>query len=185
MWEDKWWTFSLEEVLLIWIMDWYFDQKQWLNKTPEWWICFLQTYSFSVYIVMWITVDYFDAFISCLNSHSDGTHSLQRIHWWESNVMLHFSKSVPMKKQTHLHLGWPEEEYIFSKFSFLGELLLWIDCHVRNLPPTVHHYSHQVVQSLRVGSITRGVKEPQLQREDYTIRELGVAMKLVHILKAL
>ncbi len=27
-----------------------------------------------------------------------------------------------MKKQTHLHLGWPEDEYIFSKFSFLGEL---------------------------------------------------------------
>ncbi len=27
--------FSLEEVLLIWIMDWYFDQKQWFNKTPE------------------------------------------------------------------------------------------------------------------------------------------------------
>ncbi len=33
-----------------------------------------------------------------------------------------FSKSVPMKKQTHLHLGWHEGEYIFSKFSFLGEL---------------------------------------------------------------
>ncbi len=28
-----------------------------------------------------------------------------------------------MKKQTHLHLGWPEGEDIFSKFSFLGELL--------------------------------------------------------------
>ncbi len=30
--------------------------------------------------------------------------------------MLHFSKSVPMKKQTHLHLAWPEVEYIFSNF---------------------------------------------------------------------
>ncbi len=30
------------------------------------------------------------------------------------------SKSVPMKKQTHLHLEW----HIFSKFSFLGELFL-------------------------------------------------------------
>ncbi len=27
------------------------------------------------------TVDYCDVFISCLDSHSDGTHSLQRIHW--------------------------------------------------------------------------------------------------------
>uniref|UniRef100_A0A8C2B6F3 Glutamate receptor interacting protein 2a n=1 Tax=Cyprinus carpio TaxID=7962 RepID=A0A8C2B6F3_CYPCA len=27
-------------------------------------------------------VDYCDVFISCLDSHSDGTHSQQRIHWW-------------------------------------------------------------------------------------------------------
>ncbi len=53
-------------------------------------------------------VDYCDVFISCLDSHSDGTHSLQSIHWWTSDVMLHFSKSVLMKKKTHLHLGWPE-----------------------------------------------------------------------------
>ncbi len=26
-------------------------------------------------------VDYCDVLISCLDSHSDGTHSLQRIHW--------------------------------------------------------------------------------------------------------
>ncbi len=28
-----------------------------------------------------LLVYYCDVFISCLNSHSDGTHSLQRIHW--------------------------------------------------------------------------------------------------------
>ncbi len=44
-------------------------------------------------------------------SYTDGTHSLQMIHWWAS------AKSVLMKKQTHLH-GWPEGEYIFSKLSF-------------------------------------------------------------------
>ncbi len=71
-----------------------------------------------------LLVDYCDVFISCLDSHSDGTHSLQRIHWWASDVMLHFSKSVLMKKQTHLHLEWPEGECIFSKFPFLGELFL-------------------------------------------------------------
>ncbi len=32
-------------------------------------------------------------FIHFLDSHSDGTHSLQRIHWWDSDVMLNFSKS--------------------------------------------------------------------------------------------
>ncbi len=59
-------------------------------------------------------MDYCDVFISCLDSHSDGTHSLQRIHWCASDVMLNFSKSVLTEKQTHLHLGWPEGEYIFG-----------------------------------------------------------------------
>ncbi len=65
-----------------------------------------------------LLVDYCDVFISCLDSHSDGTHSLQRIHLWASDEML-ISPNL-MKKQTHLHFGWPESEYIFSKFSFLG-----------------------------------------------------------------
>ncbi len=51
--------------------------------------------------VVWITCD---VFISCLNTHSDGTHSLQKIHWWASDIMRSFSKSVLIKKQTHLHL---------------------------------------------------------------------------------
>ncbi len=38
--------------------------------------------------------------------------------------MLNFSKSVLKKKQIHLHLGWPEREYIFSKLKFLDELFL-------------------------------------------------------------
>ncbi len=66
-----------------------------------------------------LLVDYCNVFISCLDSHSDGTHSLQMIHWGASDVMLHFSISVPMK-QTHLHLGWPEGVQI----KFLGELLI-------------------------------------------------------------
>ncbi len=37
-----------------------------------------------------LLVDHFDVFISCLDSHSDGTHSLQRIHWWAGDVMLNF-----------------------------------------------------------------------------------------------
>ncbi len=28
-----------------------------------------------------LLLDYCDVFISCLNSHTDGTHSLHRIHW--------------------------------------------------------------------------------------------------------
>ncbi len=43
-----------------------------------------------------LLVDYYYIFISWLDSHSDGTHSLQ---WWASDVMLIFLKLVPMKKQ--------------------------------------------------------------------------------------
>ncbi len=52
----------------------------------------------------------------CFYSYSDSTHSLQMIHWWASDVMLNFSKSVPIKKWTHLQLGWPESDYIFNYF---------------------------------------------------------------------
>ncbi len=62
--------------------------------------------------------DYLTFFNSCLDSHSDGTHSLQRIHWWAGDVILYFSKSVLMKKRTHLHLGWPEGESISVNFHF-------------------------------------------------------------------
>ncbi len=65
-----------------------------------------------------LLVDYCDVFISCLDSHSNGTHSLQRVHWWASDVNLNFSKSVLMNKQAQF--GCPEGEYIFSKFVFFG-----------------------------------------------------------------
>ncbi len=78
-----------------------------LKLKTSWWICFSWTRSFWLYntlidwLMDWSGVDYCDIFISCLDSHSDGTHSLQRIHCWTSDGMLNFSKSVPMKKQTH------------------------------------------------------------------------------------
>jgi len=45
----------------------------------------------------WSGVDYCDVLISCLDSHSDGTHSLQRTHWRTNDEMLHFSKSFLIK----------------------------------------------------------------------------------------
>ncbi len=46
-----------------------------------------------------LLVDYCDAFISCLDSHSGGTHSPQRINWWAINIVLNFYTSAPSKKQ--------------------------------------------------------------------------------------
>ncbi len=62
----------------------------------------------------WIT--YGDDFISCLDSHFDGTQFTAEEPLM-SDVMLNFSKSVPMKKQTHLHLA-------FSKCSLLDNPFL-------------------------------------------------------------
>ncbi len=71
-----------------------------------WLICFLQTHSVLLYKMLIdglescvLLVDYCYVFVSCLDSHSDGTHSLQRIHWWAYDVIY-----VPKKKQTHLNL---------------------------------------------------------------------------------
>ncbi len=52
--------------------------------------------------VMWIT----SGLLWCFYQLSDGTHSLQMIHCWASNVMLNFSKYVHMKKETRWFLGW-------------------------------------------------------------------------------
>ena len=60
-----------------------------------------------------------------------------------------------------------------------------VDVVLGSLPPTVHYHSHEVIHAVRVGGISRGVEEPQLQREDHAVGQLGVAMQLVHVLKAL
>ncbi len=99
---------------ILWIEDSYFSRKQQFEAKNVLMVLFLtNTQLFTSQDVNWwpglewcgLLVDYCDAFLSCLDSHSDGAHSLQRIHYWASDVMLHFSKSVQLKKQTHLHLG--------------------------------------------------------------------------------
>ncbi len=59
-------------------------------------------------------VDYCDVFISCLDfRHSDGTHSLQTIHWWESNAMINSSKSFLKQTPTSL-MAWGWVTFIFG-----------------------------------------------------------------------
>ncbi len=55
---------------------------------------------------------------SCASCEVKGTQSLQRIHWWTNYVMIHFSKSVLMKKQTHIHLAWFEVSTFSAYFHF-------------------------------------------------------------------
>ncbi len=99
----------LEEALW-WLTDWYFGQKRWFEVK-------IQNEDFVSYKyapittqdINWrtgFTCSTCNVLIGYFDSHTDGTHSLQRINWWASDVMLHSSKSTPIKNPSHF--GWPE-----------------------------------------------------------------------------
>jgi len=52
----------------------------------------------------WSGVDYWDTFISCLDSHSDGTHSQH----YRKQVMDAEFLQICSDEGTHLDPGWPE-----------------------------------------------------------------------------
>ncbi len=89
--------------LFHWIEDLYFGQKQRFRvKNALVMNLFLKLYKTLIRLESCgLLVDYCDVFFSCLDSHSDGTHSLHRIHWWASDVKRNFSKT----KKTCLHIG--------------------------------------------------------------------------------
>ncbi len=67
---------------------------------PYWWICFLQT---DLLHKIWhglyfcdLLVDYCDVFISCLDSHSDGTHSLNL--FWCRNKLIYILDGMSVCK---------------------------------------------------------------------------------------
>ncbi len=64
--------------------------------------------------VVWITCGLLWWFYQCLDSHSDGTHSLQRIHWWASDGMLHFSKSDEETNSSTSRMAWGRGGSTFS-----------------------------------------------------------------------
>ncbi len=92
-----------------------FSWKQQFDvKMSSWWICFLQTCSFSLHNTLLdglLLVYYCDVIIRCLDSNSDGTHSLQSIHWWASDVMLHFSKSDEETNSSTSWMTWGWEKF--------------------------------------------------------------------------
>ncbi len=55
-----------------------------------------------------------------LVGYCDGTHSQQRIHWGQFNASFNatFVQNCSNEEITHLHLGWPESEYIFIFFGW-------------------------------------------------------------------
>ncbi len=92
-----------------------------------WWICFLQTYSLSLHkmlinglVLCGLLVVYCNVFISCLDSHSDGTHPLQSTHW--SNRRNATFLKMCFHEETSSRMPW---EWVFSRFELLNELLVF------------------------------------------------------------
>ncbi len=72
---------------------------------PYWCICFLHTSSFCLHKtlilwtgVIWLLVDYFDFFSSCLDFHSHDTHSLQEEPLMSRRCKAKFLKICSVKK---------------------------------------------------------------------------------------
>ncbi len=84
-----------------------------------------QTWTFAVNLInwliglLWITCGLLWRFYQLFGLLFWRHPAVQWIHWWPSDLMLHFSKYIPMKKQANRHLGWPKSEYIFSSFQLL------------------------------------------------------------------
>ncbi len=92
-----------------------FKGKRIYNATVKYSLVYIfYIYSFSLHKMLTSGVNYLwiIVFISCLDS--DGTHSLQRIHWRANEIRLNYLKSVLMNKQNHEHIRWPEGEWIFE-----------------------------------------------------------------------
>ncbi len=66
----------------------------------------------------WSGVYYCDVFISCLDSHSDGTHSLQSIHCWDTDAVTHFSKSdeETNSSTSRTARGWVHSVFFYTMF---------------------------------------------------------------------
>ncbi len=109
-------TFSLEEVLL-----WTLDQK-WGFELTNYYIKVLFLTNIQLFTledvnwwtgVVWIIVMFLSAV--CTLILTAPIHFRASIgELMQSDAMQNFSRSVLMKKQTHLHLEWPVSEYIFG-----------------------------------------------------------------------
>ncbi len=99
-------AFSLEKATL-WLEDSYFARSNTLKLKR---------------LINRLLVDYCDVFISVWT-----LILTEPIHYRGSvgDVMLNFSKSVPMKKKTNLHLGWLEGGVNFKQIFILSDLFLW------------------------------------------------------------
>ncbi len=83
----------------LWIQDSYFRLKQWMEVKNVLVMDLFNMQLFTSQDVNWWTRV---VWITCADSHSDGTHSLERIHWWASDAMVNFSKFFSEEEPNHI-----------------------------------------------------------------------------------
>ncbi len=100
---------------ILWIDDSYFSRKQLfkVKNTLMKDLFFTNTHLFISQTINWWTgVVWF--FINCLDSHVDGTHSLQRIHcwakspnlfWWRNKLIYILNGLIVSKYSANFHFG--------------------------------------------------------------------------------
>ncbi len=106
-----------------------------------------------------LLVDYCDVFISCLDSHSDGTHSLQRIHCWASDGKLNFSKS---DEETLIYISdglrvskISSNVYFWVNFSFKNVFVCFLCRDAKSCCQILEqHAIHRIIREQRV-SVSR------------------------------
>ncbi len=95
-------------------MQWFeikmsYDQFVYFKHTTFW---------FTKPLMDWSRVDYLWIIVRFLSAvcHSDGTHSLQRIHWWERDLMLNLKKNLKNSSTSWMPWGWVhcQQIYIFG-----------------------------------------------------------------------
>ncbi len=114
MQETTGWTFPLEKALLL-IMDSCFGQKLDMK---------MSRLGLGV-VWCWLLEDYLRIIVLFLSAdtYSDGTHSLQSIHWWASDGMLHFYKPDEETNSSTSWMVWrlstfSEKTHFGVKYSF-------------------------------------------------------------------
>ncbi len=105
-----------------------------------------------VFVRKWcgLLVDYCDVFISCLDSHSDGTHSLQSIHWWISDGILHFSKSDEETNSATSQMAWEwahTQQIITFRWTIHFKYLICRSWHHSHYYKHLFYFSHPSAHS--------------------------------------
>ncbi len=108
--------------------------------------CFFQTIRFSLHKMLidgvgcGLLVDYCDVLINCLDSHSDGTHSMQRIHWWTAIFF-----QICFDEETNFSTSWMARGWvkILVDFHFLVHYSFQMDLILLALRTTFPHSSIQ------------------------------------------